>query len=422
MTLQRAAPLAVALALAAAKARADTPACLASATLSTTRAFVGQAVEHRVRVLRRTDVVEMRWEIAPDLVGFRVAMEPGRFVENRVEREGRHYLVYEERRLLVALRPGRLAISPSRLECVLHSATHGASRSERVALGGAEVEAVSVPETGRPAEWSGVVGRTTLELRTSASEVVLGGAVRLQVTLTGEGNVWDARPPFGDARRLAGAELLPGPVSEAVDTVPVLRVRRSFAFDLVPHLAGKLVLPPQVVVYFDPASGRFEHATSRAAAIDVREAAAPGLERSRRDTEAYGEGGATAQRGALWPALAALGVIVASIVAGGVAVMRLRRHGRPPRPLAADPAQQAVDATDEATRLREVLARRLGIGGPAHGLTAQELLARCAPDSAEAEAAALLVRIERARFAASDAPPVDDGALRRTIRALGERV
>lgn len=423
----------VASAPAAAPARADAaPPCLARVTVSAAHARVGEQIEHRLRLLRRTDVSATSWLEAPEFRGFRVEMLPGGFEGSRETIGGRHYVVYQERRALFALEPGRLEITPARIECRLHAVGAFGGESVAVVVPGAVVEVAALPDP--PPGFGGVVGPLVADLQVEPREIPLGGSVRVVASLVGEGNVWDAAPPFSAANAPGGAELFGEPPRLDLAPGPRLRLRRTFVYDVVPRHAGPLALGPWIVPYFDPASGRYAEARSAAATVLVADAPAP---RSATDAPvappASGAAAAGTARPTLRRMLALLGVV--AVLAAGLALLLRARRKRTATPdavrdalAAADAAARAGDRAGEARAL--ALALRLGIerrlaaragaspaAGAAHASAAEELAARAGADRSAADAAQLLLELERSRFAPGAVAP-DPGRLREAIARL----
>jgi hypothetical protein len=121
-----------------------------------------------------------------------------------------------------------------------------------------------VPETGRPAGWTGAIGRFLAESVTvSNSKPEVGEPIRLRAILAGEGNLDRILPP-----ELAS--------SEAWDVVPGNDRRfrraedqRSFTYTLVPRLPGKLLTPPIRFAVFDPETKTFQRLEFAAQEVTV---------------------------------------------------------------------------------------------------------------------------------------------------------
>jgi hypothetical protein len=121
-----------------------------------------------------------------------------------------------------------------------------------------------VPETGRPVEWTGAIGRFLAESVTvSNSKPEVGEPIRLRAILAGEGNLDRILPP-----ELAS--------TEAWDVVPGNDRRfrraedqRSFTYTLVPRLPGKLLTPVIRFAVFDPETRTFHRLEFAAQEVTV---------------------------------------------------------------------------------------------------------------------------------------------------------
>jgi hypothetical protein len=432
--VRRAAAVAAALlVLAAGEARPDAPPCLVEVSLSATRAFVGEQIEHRLRVLRRTDVSFTSWLEAPEFRGFRVEMMAGGFEPERQTIDGRSYVVYQERRALFGLEPGRLAISPARIECRLSSLGAFARESVPADVPGAELEVAPLPAAGRPEGFSGLVGPVTATLDVVPHEIALGRSIHVVATLVGEGNLWDAAPPFDAKAGIADAEVFAETPTLELAPGARLRLRRTFVYDVVPRQAGVLELGPWTVPYFDASTGAFAVAQSGAVAVTVREAPPPASAAAAPREDASAQAAAPERASRLLPPLGLAALAALGAVAGVLLRARRRAAHDPLREAlaAADAAAQRGDRAAEARALGVAL--RLGIerrlaartgasaeAALARATTAEELEARATGDLSAAEAARLLTAFERARFAPGAAPP-DVSALRDALARLVDR-
>jgi len=110
-----------------------------------------------------------------------------------------------------------------------------------------------VPETGRPADWAGSIGKlevTPPDVSNRFPEV--GEPIKLKLTLVGEGNLERIVPP----------EI---PSSDTWDVTPMTEKRqrrgedrRTFVYTLVPRLPGELKTPPVRFSTFNPDKKAFE--------------------------------------------------------------------------------------------------------------------------------------------------------------------
>jgi len=417
----------VLLALAVA-AHAEGPPCLASVEVAPSRAVVGQQVIYIARVLRRPDVGTVSWVQGLSFPSFRAEWLPGLSGHTRLRKQGTSYLVYEERRALFPLRPGRLEIPVASLSCALYTPAGGERSSVAFEVPGSAVDVDEPPQAGRPPSWSGLVGPVEVSLTAEPSAVVLGDTLRINVTLAGDGNLWVAPVPFGQApfERSEVAELFARAPELAFDPGERLHLRRVFAFELVPRQPGRLLIPSYELSFFDPTLQRFAVSKTEPLVIPV-EAQGQG------DTRAFGSDRKSPEAARTTASVEpgdgaspfALGGLALALASGAAFALRRRRAGaRTPDSLgdalrAADRARHEGDPDAE----RHALMRAVRVGlehavlaqgessaaRPAAGaLSANELAERAQGDPALATAAEILLAEERARFANSREFPAAD--------------
>jgi hypothetical protein len=380
------------------------PACLARAQVVPPGGFPGQQLVWRLEILRRPFTTGVEWLEQPSFPGFRAEWLPGQ-PELGVTLDGVGYLARVEERALFPERTGELVIAGGRLRCAVSGgppldASASATR----------VQVSELPEEGRPEGFSGLVGALSVELTARPSRLALGSSTRLEVTLRGDANLWDARDPLSGASGLDGVELFPARPRLELEPGVQLAVRRIFAYDAVPQREGRLVIPDLRVPYFDPEQRRYQFATSPELAIEVGPRAPERAARAARTAPGPQE----SRRGVLVWALAAL-------AAGGALVWGLRRRARGSRGAAILAELEAPGAAqDEAARLARALRLSLEprLAG-ARSAPVEELRAPPGAEPAVGVALALLAQVERSRFD-PQSPPVPRAAVARAIQALGD--
>ena len=313
----------------------------------------------------------------------------------------------EFRRALFPTRTGELEIADSKL--VL--AGEGGEERE-VHVSGASLRVVPLPE-GVPADT--LVGRLEVRVVAGGDRVRLGKALSFTVELAGEGNVWDAKPP--------ALEPLVGPDVEVFPEAPLLSIgessgrattRRTFRYALVPARAGPMRIEPVHFAYFDPHSGALASAESAAQAYSVFAGSGELEERAPWQNR-------PGTREAPQLPLGWLAGGLATVLGGSLLYFaRWRRAQRArargdgaPAPRAAFEAALAARDTAEclpllARAVRAAICVRHGFDALA--LTSAEIAAR----SPDPEALALLLALDRARFAGQSR--ADDALLAR-VRA-----
>jgi hypothetical protein len=245
---------ALAAGLTAAEAAAEPPLCRASVSLEPSRAYLGQAVLHRLRILSLPALTRVEWLDPPGFPALRVERLPGRPQAGAERHDGADYRAREEQRWLFPELPGERRLPAARLLC------RSASGEQALDVPGATLEVRALPAEGRPARFDGLVGRLGVQRSVEPERVALGESLRVEIRLQGGGNLWDASDPLvGDAAP-RGAEVFASPPTLEVERGSGLFVRRHFRYEVVPRRAGELVLPELRVAFFDPATGRYAEA------------------------------------------------------------------------------------------------------------------------------------------------------------------
>jgi hypothetical protein len=396
-------------------APAATPPCEASVSLDPVRAVPGQQVSYRLRLLVRSDVVDVAWEEPPEFPGLRAERLGVHPLPGPIVRDGASYQLREDRRALFAERPGRIALPHARLVCRTAGDLNASVTTPEAVL-----EVIPLPEGALP---PGLVGPLALRARVTPSSVALGQSVRLGVTLEGEGNLWDAREPELPRETLGGAEVFHRQAELVLDRGARLVVRRHFAIDVVPRREGVLQLPELAWSYFDPTTGR--SAVAVAPAVDVP-VGPPGPSSAAGDQAGPARAARSAAPAAPTPSppgsfagRLSAGLLLLGTIAAALWRTRRRRAaaaGAVAEALArADAASAAGDRDGELAGLARALRAAIAaeLGGPTEG-DAQASLASGASPRARS-AAELLARLERARFD-PDADTPDRAAVLRVLR------
>jgi hypothetical protein len=334
--------------------------------------------------------VRPRWE-APPFEG----MRPER-LSTRLERleeggpEGLRKTVF--RRALFPTRAGELEIRPSTVRYELPDGSE-----ELAPAPGARLRVHALPESGRPAEFPGIVGSLSASAELLRESIPRGESARLILEVHGPANVWALEtPPLPSLG--AAIEVFPARprlhVGEHRDRVSA---RRTFAWDLVPLREGLYEIPSFSIPYFDPSRGAYLLARSEPLRLEVT-ARRAGLEATgerRLPPRARPSGRAVA----LGASLLVLAFAAATLFLTGWARRgaKLLRAPARPRPDAALEAARGAWGTAELPRLLAE-AVRAGIGArhrlDVRGLTTAEIAERID----DPEGLDLLAALDRIRF------------------------
>lgn len=167
------------------------------------------------------------------------------------QRAGRTYAVFAYERRVAALRAGELELGAPLL-----GFAHATRFQDDFVLGAvpldrrdvlvrgraARITILPLPEEGRPAEFTGAIGRFTLRASAEPRELVQGASLKLSLALEGEGDLSRCEPP--DLHDLAGFHLQGSLVERGA-------ARLEAVYDLAPLDARVLEVPAIRFAYFD---------------------------------------------------------------------------------------------------------------------------------------------------------------------------
>ncbi|MEW5700844.1 MAG: BatD family protein [Candidatus Zixiibacteriota bacterium] len=130
-----------------------------------------------------------------------------------------------------------------------------------------------LPESGKPREASGLVGRFAVEARADVHSVNVGDPITVKVTVSGEGNIKSIPEPHFDS--LPNFRIFSGGTSEDISTTDYrVSGRKTFEEVFVPQRPGSYRLPPFAVTYFDVARRSYQTVRSDSIPVTVTGAAA----------------------------------------------------------------------------------------------------------------------------------------------------
>ena len=171
-----------------------------------------------------------------------------------------------------------------------------------------------LPEAGKPADFSGMVGEAVLSAKVDQRSVKANNPVVYTLTIGGEGNITLLDAP--KIKLAPDVEVFPPKSRSSVDRGGLtLSGTRTFEYTLIPHKEGKLVLPEVSFSYFDPVEKKYVSNHTQTFSIDVDK----GDKTARVDTSGRSQNG----RGLnfSWPSIGLSKVTLLTI--GGVSLLLL---------------------------------------------------------------------------------------------------
>jgi hypothetical protein len=201
------------------------------------------------------------------------------FVQSQVTQQGEEFQAYVLTYRLYALAPGRLELGPISTRLAYEAGTEmrrGFFGMERVAKkenafvvsDPLTLDIKPLPAEGRPATFTGAVGKTTIEVEANPSMVNVGQPIDVRIHIRGEGLLSAIASP--DLSRVPGMEDGFKISQDLVEVTSADEEGRSFTQTLRARSAEVREIPSLSLDYFDPETGRYAAARSAPVPLDVR--------------------------------------------------------------------------------------------------------------------------------------------------------
>ncbi|MCL4212916.1 MAG: BatD family protein [Gemmatimonadales bacterium] len=268
MSARVAAGVAIALAVAGASATAQDGVTF-RATIAPDTVYVGQQANYTLTVRIPADVrqrLRRNPEFVPPEARAMLAYDlPPTKVDPTADGPEEHVF----RRALFPLTPGRYNIPASRLTYALPQSPSFFSREEERTLRSEPLAFVAIdpPLRGRPAGWSGAVGRWSAAVRVDGTAARVGDPFVLTLRVSGTGNATLLPRPV---LSVAWADIVPEDERVVLDSTPTtLGGAKEFSWLVTPREAGPRVVPVIDYVYFDPGSRGYEVARSSPVSLRI---------------------------------------------------------------------------------------------------------------------------------------------------------
>ena len=241
-----------------------------TATLSTGSAYVEEQVLYTLKLFLRTRVSNISLELPEqDHLTFQQLGKPK---EYQSVIDGAPGQVVEVRYALMGLREGDYRIQPARMEMTAYTARQSRrgffddpffsdpffNRGQPTAVVSEAVELTvnALPSEGKPADFSGLVGRFTIASELTPPKIRAGESATLTVRITGRGNVNripDLKLPDLDHLKVYTDE----PVFSSGHDHEGVTGSKTMKWAIVPELPGDYAVPALSLSFFDPQSGQY---------------------------------------------------------------------------------------------------------------------------------------------------------------------
>jgi hypothetical protein len=202
---------------------------------------------------------------------------------------GKSFIVYTFRALTSPLRTGTLSLGPAQtsvdvfvesqrrrrafgFDDPFFDSFFGGGETKRVAVTSPPVKVLvrPLPDAGKPADFSGAIGRFVLDVSAKPTTLRAGEPVTLSVRVGGQGNLATVAPPkFVPPEGFKSYD----PVVKSKQTDELgLTAEKVFEQVIVPLSARASVIPPITFSYFDPEQARYATLSKGPIQLNVQEA------------------------------------------------------------------------------------------------------------------------------------------------------
>lgn len=272
-----------------------------TADISGNNPFQGQSIVYTFKLFQGIQITDARFE-PPAFKGFTAKqIDKERAYDTVVS--GRQYHIIEVKFVLVPLQTGRLAIEPAVLTCNLVKENQRPRRGfdsffddpffGRARLEPATFRTNELPVNVRPLpphdpdmNFSGLVGNFTFTADMDNQKIAVGDSATLSLTVAGAGNIMDAGEPgvhISDQFKV----YRDNPEEDIHVGENGFSGKKVFRMALVPVKAGKAVVGPFELSYFNTDKGLYERIRTKSFAVDV--APAPGKDQDQTFPDASGQ-------------------------------------------------------------------------------------------------------------------------------------
>jgi len=260
----------------AAPAAPQAPAVFVTAAVNKRRVYVGEQLVYTFLFHTRVQLASQPgFSVPPDFSGFVSEDLPPR---QWTQESG--YARMGKQTALFPTSPGTATIGAATLQVAVFQGGadpfamfFGGGRTQALRSEPVTITVLPLPDTGRPADFTGAVGSWRLDASLDKTTVEAGKPVTLTVEVSGRGLVKSLREPtwpeIPGARRYETLSSL-----NVQNTGDVIQGSKTFKVMLIPQTSGRMALPPVRYPVFDPDTRRYVALTTPALVLRVKPGAA----------------------------------------------------------------------------------------------------------------------------------------------------
>ncbi|MDB4444130.1 BatD family protein [bacterium] len=232
------------------------------AELSSSKVYVDEQTIYTLRLYGRTRISDISLALPKaEHLDFKQLGKPREYQRGY---NGKSYRILEVRYALIPSKEGAYEIGPSRMNMKVYTGNRRSPRGlfddpffsfstgepHSVVSAPLEVTVLPLPAEGRPPDFTGLVGRFSLESKLDPSTIKAGDSATLTVILKGRGNV--NRIPDLKMPQLTETKIYADqPVFEAATDTEGLAGSKIMKWALVPENEGVRQVPPLSLSFFD---------------------------------------------------------------------------------------------------------------------------------------------------------------------------
>ena len=231
--------------------------------VSSSALFVNEQAIHTILVFRNVKITNARLEES--------ALRDFKVEDLGIEREyekvinGTSYLVTQLRYAIFPVAPGTFEIPPVTISCDIIARSNisslpflGSGKKERITISSMPltITVLPLPEYGKPAGSSALVGLFSLNGILNKNRVVVGDPVTLTLTLKGKGNLYQLGMP-------AFPEIIDCRIYQDCPSVKIDRTSegisgvQTYKMAIIPIKSGLCTINPVSISFFDPTAGKY---------------------------------------------------------------------------------------------------------------------------------------------------------------------
>lgn len=254
---------------------ADRDPIFIEATISSHETYIEEQLLYTIKLYRRVRVDDLSLQLPEvDHLSFKQLGRPRQY---QTTLDGKSYQVLEIRHALWATKPGTFIVAPSRLNMTVLKpgsqnafdsffdnsffrkpfSTLASGRPLTLATPSLELKVSPLPQNGRPADFSGLVGEFQMTSTLTPEALKVGESATLTVRISGIGDV--NRIPDINMPELSFARIYDDqPVLETTPDDQGFGGTKTMKWAIVPEQAGSFKLPALVLSFFSPDSGAYD--------------------------------------------------------------------------------------------------------------------------------------------------------------------